>query len=72
LYRENDRTGTAAAIIRLLSLFEWYVISEDGFGNPIGMAQDGRVMISDHDGGQASLLATEFEYFLLHHCLGTT
>jgi hypothetical protein len=50
---------------------EWYVISEDGFGNPIGIAPDGRVMISDHDVGQVSVLATDFEDFLLHHCLKT-
>jgi hypothetical protein len=50
---------------------DWYVISDDGFGNPIGMASDGRVMISDHDGGQVSVLAADFEDFLLHHCLKT-
>lgn len=48
---------------------EWYIISEDGFGNPIGLARDGRVMISDHDVGRVSVLANDFEDFLLHHCL---
>jgi hypothetical protein len=48
---------------------EWYVISDDGFGNPIGVAPDGRVMISDHDSGLVRLLAKNFEEFLLHHCL---
>lgn len=48
---------------------EWYVISEDGFGNPIGIAKDGRVMISDHDVGNVSVLASDLEDFLLHHCL---
>lgn len=48
---------------------EWYVISDDGFGNPIGVARDGRVMISDHNFGGVSVLATDFEDFLLHHCL---
>ena len=51
---------------------QWYVISDDGFGNPIGIAADGRVMISDHDAGQISPLASDFEDFLLNHCLERT
>jgi hypothetical protein len=51
---------------------EWYVVSEDGFGNPIGIAKDGHVMIADHDAGQVSVLATDFEDFLLHYCLRTS
>lgn len=47
----------------------WYIISEDGFGNPIGIATDGKVMISDHDAGDITVLAQDFEDFLLNHCL---
>ncbi len=46
----------------------WYVISEDGFGNPIGVARDGQVMISDHDVGQTRVLARSFEDVLLQRC----
>lgn len=48
---------------------QWYVISDDGFGNPIGLANDGRVMVSDHDAGQISQVARNFEEFLLKNCL---
>jgi hypothetical protein len=47
----------------------WYIISEDGFGNPIGIAPDGRVMISDHDVGQVNVVAENFEEFLLQRYL---
>lgn len=47
---------------------EWYVISEDGFGNPIGIAPDGQVMIADHDVGQLSVLTSNFEEFLVKQC----
>src|SRR5438309_976350 len=30
----------------------WIVVSEDHAGNPIGLAPDGKVWISDHDFGQ--------------------
>jgi hypothetical protein len=49
----------------------WYVISEDGFGNPIGVTEDGRVMLFDHDAGQEQVLARDFEHFLIEHCLKT-
>jgi len=39
-YRAEEWPGTE----------RWVVISEDGFGNPIGIAPDGRVWIPDHDG----------------------
>jgi hypothetical protein len=58
-FRQQGWLGTA----------DWYIISEDGFGNPMGVAPDGRVMISDHDIGQVSVVAENFEDFLLHHCL---
>src|SRR5437870_2403020 len=41
MFRADGRRGIS----------EWYIISNDGFGNPIGLAPDGRVWISDHDAG---------------------
>jgi streptogramin lyase len=43
---------------------EWYVISEDGRGNPIGMDNRGRVWRSDHDVGDIELLAKSFEGYI--------
>lgn len=45
---------------------DWLVISVDGFGNPIGIADDGRVWTSDHDTGEVRAVASSFEDFLLH------
>ena len=50
----------------------WHVISGDGYGNPIGIARDGRVMISDHDAGGISVLEDSFEDFLVKWCLQNT
>jgi hypothetical protein len=41
------------------------VISMDGSGNPIGIAKDGRVWISDHDVRADSVIADSFEDFLV-------
>ncbi len=43
---------------------KWYVISDDGFGNPIGISPDGHVMSYDHDRGQLYEVAINFEIFL--------
>jgi hypothetical protein len=48
---------------------EWYVISMDGGGNPIGVSSDGKVWISDHDAGEVTVIAPDFETFLLRQCL---
>jgi hypothetical protein len=48
---------------------DWYVISMDGSGNPIGVDVHGRVWISDHDQGNISLLAPNFETFLIQNAL---
>lgn len=48
---------------------EWYIISMDGAGNPIGVSQDGKVWISDHDVGEVSVIANDFEDFLVRRCL---
>lgn len=42
----------------------WLVISMDHSGNPIGLAADGQVWISDHDNGQVVVIAPSFETFL--------
>ncbi|MGL4426369.1 MAG: SMI1/KNR4 family protein [Alphaproteobacteria bacterium] len=44
---------------------DWYIISDDGRGNPIGVDPDGKVWLSDHDSGfEQVLLAEDFEEFL--------
>ena len=45
-------------------LTDWYVISVDGRGNPIGVGPDGRVRLSDHDVGDVTVIAENFESFL--------
>lgn len=43
----------------------WYIISEDGGGNPIGITPDGQVWLSDHNAGfERVLLARSFEGFI--------
>ena len=47
------------------SIEDWYVISDDGRGNPIGCKPDGSVWLSDHDAGFEQVkLASSFEEFL--------
>jgi hypothetical protein len=44
---------------------DWYIISDDGRGNPIGCKPDGSVWLSDHDAGFEQIkLANSFEEFL--------
>ena len=44
---------------------DWYIISDDGRGNPIGCKPDGSVWLSDHDEGFEQVkLANNFEEFL--------
>jgi len=52
-----------------LGVENWLVISTDLSGNPIGLASDGKVWISDHDHGQVTVVATSFEEFLRSWCL---
>jgi len=42
----------------------WYIISMDGRGNPIGLDADGRVWLSDHDAHAVVPVADDFETFL--------
>jgi len=44
---------------------EWYVVSDDFDGNPIGIDPDGKVWLLDHDSGFEKVkLADSFEEFL--------
>lgn len=44
---------------------EWYIISDDGRGNPIGCKPDGSIWLSDHDSEFEQIkLAESFEGFL--------
>ena len=43
---------------------EWLIVSEDGYGNPIGIANDGRVLSWDHDRNQTYEVAQGFEGFI--------
>jgi len=44
---------------------DWYVVSDDGRGNPIGIDPEGKVWLSDHDAGFEKVkLADNFEEFL--------
>ncbi|MEZ6046013.1 MAG: SMI1/KNR4 family protein [Planctomycetaceae bacterium] len=45
---------------------DWYVISEDGYGNPIGIDQAGTVLSYNHDRGGLVKWADDFESFLVH------
>lgn len=43
----------------------WYIVSDDGRGNPIGIDPDSKVWLSDHDAGFEQIkLADSFEEFL--------
>ena len=43
---------------------DWYIVSLDHCGNPIGIAPNGCVMISDHDAGDIAQVAPSFEGFI--------
>jgi hypothetical protein len=43
---------------------DWYVVSVDGSGNPVGVGRDGAVYISDHHGAGIVRLATSFSEYL--------
>jgi cell wall assembly regulator SMI1 len=51
---------------------EWLIVSEDHAGNPIGIAEDGRVLAWDHDFGGTRVFGSSFEDFLRRKCLGLT
>lgn len=47
----------------------WLIISSDHSGNPIGIAADGQVWISDYDNGQVAVISSSFEQFIREWCL---
>ncbi len=47
----------------------WLVVSMDHAGNPIGLAEDGTVWLSDHDAGEVVQIASSFEDYLRRQCL---
>jgi hypothetical protein len=48
---------------------DWLVISIDHAGNPVGLDEDGKVWISDHDAGVVEVIANTFEAYLRKRCL---
>jgi hypothetical protein len=51
---------------------DWVVISVDHAGNPIGLDNDGKIWISDHDVGVVEVIAKNFEEYLRKRCLRLT
>jgi cell wall assembly regulator SMI1 len=48
----------------------WLIVSADLSGNPIGIAPDGKLYLSDHDYGSVSMIAGDFDTFILS-CIET-
>ncbi|MBP9694685.1 MAG: SMI1/KNR4 family protein [Alphaproteobacteria bacterium] len=60
-----DNTKFYKEVQKWPGIENWYVISDDGCGNPIGIDPEGRVWLSDHDSGFEKIkLADDFEEFL--------
>ena len=53
-YRNQNWPGTE----------NWYIVSDDGSGNPFGVDPEGKVWLSDHDSGEIVKVAEDFEEFL--------
>lgn len=53
-YRNQNWPGTE----------NWYIVSDDGAGNPFGVDPEGKVWLSDHDTGEILPVAEDFEEFL--------
>ena len=70
--RTSEVMGPDDTVVHVTSRFrnqgwaatsDWAVISDDGRGNPIGMADDGAIYLSDHE-AQLVAVASSFEDFL--------
>lgn len=48
---------------------QWLVVAVDGAGNPVGISEDGRVWVYDHDYRQVLCIGEDFEDFLRQECL---
>jgi len=75
--RPVESMGTMWSVVRMNEHFrenrwpgvdDWLIVSMDLGGNPIGIAKDGNVRISDH--GQVSTVASSFEGFIRSEGLG--
>jgi hypothetical protein len=51
---------------------DWLVISTDHAGNPVGLDEEGKVWISDHDAGVVEVIANSFEEYVRKRCLNMT
>jgi len=60
-----DKTNFYKQTQKWPEIDDWYIISDDGRGNPIGCKPDSSVWLSDHDAGFEQIkLADSFEDFL--------
>ena len=60
-----DRTDFFKKTQNWPDIKNWYIISDDGSGNPIGVDPEGKVWLSDHGAGFEHIkLADSFEEFL--------
>lgn len=64
LGRETCVDLTLAARAQLGDVVTGLVIADDGAGNPIWVADDGRVLRTDADSGESEELAPSFRAFL--------
>lgn len=65
LWSVIDNTKFYKETQRWPGIDDWYIISDDGSGNPIGIDPGGRVWLSDHDSDFDKIkLADDFEEFL--------
>ena len=53
----------------IAKIAEWYVVSEDHAGNPVGVDAEGKVWTYDHDFGGPAVIASSFEEYLRSKCL---
>lgn len=64
-YTVVDKTKFYKETQKWPDIEDWYIISDDGRGNPIGCKPDGSVWLSDHDSNFEQIkLANDFEEFL--------
>lgn len=60
-----DKTNFYKEVQKWPGIEDWYIVSDDGRGNPIGCKPDGSVWLSDHDSNFEQIkLANDFEEFL--------
>ena len=76
--RKAPCMGNAYSVVAITTEFRrckvpgnpnWLIISEDHAGNSVGLADDGKVYVWDHDFGQIVQIADGFEDYLRKRCL---